>query len=311
MNKFHSLYVNMTDYHLILTLKFKGMKKSIIWTALYSVTLTLSISSCTNEVDSPYQPEVEKPLDVLSETMSRTAGTIVFEDDFDQPGPIPDTTKWVLCPPQTSNWNRYMSESYDQAYVFDSKLILLAENVDGIYKTGGVQTLGKFEFQYGKVEVNARFTQTAQGGWAAIWMMPKASTPIYNGWPACGEIDIMEQLNHDGYVYQTIHSHYKNTLGITSPSPSTTATINVGEFNTYGLEWTEDSLIFSVNGNTTLTYPNLKLENEDTQKQWPFCSPYYLILNQALGGNGTWPGPITDSQLPAKMEVDWVRVTQY
>jgi len=69
--------------------------------------------------------------------------------------------------------------------------------------------------------------------------------------------------------------------------------------------------VFSVNGVTTLTYPNLNLEDESTKKQWPFCSPYYLILNQAVGGSGTWPGPITDSQLPAIMEVDWVRVTQY
>lgn len=282
------------------------MKLDFLGKTFCIVAASMLATSCTNETDT-----LDVPVENWPKSVSRTSGTIVFWDDFDQTDSIPDISKWSLCPPQTSAWNRYMSNSYDQAYVSDGKLVLLGEKVGGTYKTGGVQSAGKFDFQYGKVEVNARFTETAQGGWAAIWMMPKSSTPIYNGWPACGEIDIMEQLNHDGYVYQTIHSHYKNTLGYNNPTPTITAPINVGAFNTYGVEWTEESLVFSVNGVTTLTYPNLNLEDEDTKKQWPFCSPYYLILNQAVGGSGTWPGPITDTQLPAKMEVDWVRVTQY
>ena len=282
------------------------MKLDFLGKTFCIVAASMLATSCTNETDT-----LDVPVENWPKSVSRTSGTIVFWDDFDQTDSIPDISKWSLCPPQTSAWNRYMSNSYDQAYVSDGKLVLLGEKLGGTYKTGGVQSAGKFDFQYGKVEVNARFTETAQGGWAAIWMMPKSSTPIYNGWPACGEIDIMEQLNHDGYVYQTIHSHYKNTLGYNNPTPTITAPINVGAFNTYGVEWTEESLVFSVNGVTTLTYPNLNLEDEDTKKQWPFCSPYYLILNQAVGGSGTWPGPITDTQLPAKMEVDWVRVTQY
>lgn len=281
------------------------MKLEVLGKTFCIMAASMLAASCSNETDI-----LDVPAENPSEAVSRSTGTVVFWDDFEQSDSIPDTSKWGLCPPQTSAWNRYMSNSYDQAYISDGKLVLLGEKVDGTYKTGGVQSLGKFEFIYGKVEVNARFTN-AQGGWAAIWMMPKASTPIYNGWPACGEIDIMEHLNHDGYIYQTIHTHYKNTLGYNTPTPGATATINVGEFNTYGLEWSEDSLVFSVNGVTTHTYPNLKLADEETKKQWPFCSPYYLILNQALGGSGTWPGPITDSQLPAKMEVDWVRITQY
>lgn len=282
------------------------MKLDFLGKTFCIVAASMLATSCTNETDT-----LDVPVENWPKSVSRTSGTIVFWDDFDQTDSIPDISKWSLCPPQTSAWNRYMSNSYDQAYVSDGKLVLLGEKVGGTYKTGGVQSAGKFDFQYGKVEVNARFTETAQGGWAAIWMMPKSSTPIYNGWPACGEIDIMEQLNHDGYVYQTIHSHYKNTLGYNNPTPTITAPINVGAFNTFGVEWTEESLVFSVNGVTTLTYPNLNLEDEDTKKQWPFCSPYYLILNPAVGGSGTWPGPITDTQLPAKMEVDWVRVTQY
>lgn len=231
---------------------------------------------------------------------------IIFEDDFDQEGRIPDETKWSLCPRQTPPWAKYLSESYDQAYVENGRLILKAEKINGEYKTGGIQTLGKVDFLYGKVEVCAKFAKTAQGGWPAIWMMPSNSLE----WPKGGEIDIMEQLNHDDYVYHTIHSHYKNDLGNQTPNPTATSKYNKDAFNIYAVEWTSETLTFSVNGKIVLVYPNLHLEDEAEKLQWPYTKKFYLILNYALGGPDTWPGPITDSQLSATMEIDWVKVTK-
>lgn len=69
------------------------------------------------------------------------------------------------------------------------------------YACGGVYSLKTFSFQYGYVEVRARF-DCVQGVWPAIWMMPKSDSI---GWPVGGEIDIMEHLNYEGRVYQTIH----------------------------------------------------------------------------------------------------------
>lgn len=68
-----------------------------------------------------------------------------------------------VCAKGSPAWSKYLSESYDQAYVHDGKLVLIAEKVNGVYKTGGVQSLGKAEFQYGKIEICARFTKTARG----------------------------------------------------------------------------------------------------------------------------------------------------
>lgn len=275
------------------------MKKAQIFLCSFTIA-ALSFHSCSSIDDQEFNP--------LATRADTSNETIIFQDDFNQTDSIPDRTKWVLCKKQTSAWNKHMSESYDQAYVRDGKLVIVAEKVNGVYKAGGIESLGKVDFQYGKVEVCARFTKTAQGGWPAIWMMP--AKPIYSGWPACGEIDIMEQLNHDGIVYQTIHSHYKNTLGFQKPVPTKTVSYNKGQFNVYGVEWRPESLTFKVNGVTTLVYPNLRLADESTKKQWPFDAPFYLILNYALGGVGTWPGSITDSQLPAKMEIDWVKITK-
>ena len=227
---------------------------------------------------------------------------LIFEDTFDQSGSTPDPAKWTLCHKSTPAWAQYLSESYDQAYVEGGKLILRGEKIGGVYKTGGVMSMGKFDFTYGKAEINARFT-TAQGGWPAIWMLSAGGE-----WPAGGEIDIMEMVNHETVVHQTVHSHYTYDLGQKDPPQSATTPYEVGQFNTYAVDWTPEELVFSVNGTVSLTYPNLHLANEATMLQWPFDGPFYLILNFALGG--PWPGEITDAQLPVFMEVDWVRVTQ-
>ena len=231
---------------------------------------------------------------------------VVFEDNFDGTSAVPDTTKWKVCRRFHPDWARHLSESFDQAYVKDGKLVLVAEKKDGKYLTGGIETRGKFDFTYGKAEARCRFTAMPQGNWSAWWLMP-TSDPM---WPEGGEIDIMEHLNGDSIVYQTIHSHFKNNLGRENPKGGYTAPVDPTEWNTYGVEWTPDEIIFTVNGKETFRYPNLKLENEVEMKQWPFNTPFYLILNQSLGGENTWAGPIDDAALPAIMEVDWIRVTR-
>lgn len=233
---------------------------------------------------------------------------IIFMDDFNVNG-TPDQTKWVLCPKAGSDWNNQMSESYDQAYVMDGKLILVAEKVDGVYKAGGIKTDGKFAFTFGKVECKARITRHPNGAFPAIWMMPKKF--IYSGWPNCGEIDIMEHIRQESSIHQTIHTHYRNKLGHSSGTTKQTV-CNYEDWNVYGVEWTSESLTFYVNGTKTFTYNNMHLADEATKMQWPFTSEsqFYLILNMGLGDEGTWAGSIDDANLPAVMEVDWIRVSQ-
>lgn len=236
---------------------------------------------------------------------------IILEDNFDQESRIPDPDVWTLCGKGGSNWNKHMSGSYDQTYVEDGKLVLMAEIVDGEYRAGGLETMNKVNFIYGKVEVCARFTKTVQGGWPAIWLMSTVNrAPEGATSRTAGEIDIMEQLNHDTFVYQTVHNHYKNDLGITQPNPVVEPTYNEGEFNVFGVVWTPESITFTVNGKETLTYPNLHLEDEAEKVQYPYHDPFYLIINYALGGPDTWPGEILDSTLPGKMEIDWVKITK-
>ena len=257
------------------------------------------------------EDKVETVYTIVLTKLDEEVKDVIFMDDFDIDG-IPNVEKWSLCKKESSDWNDEMSESNDQAYVKDGNLVLIAEKVDDTYKAGGIESINKFSFTFGKVEVRARITQYPDGAFPAIWMMPQ--TPIYSGWPNGGEIDIMEHIKQDESIFQTIHTNYTYNLKITDPANHTTVKCNFVDYNVYGMEWNEDALIFSVNGVQSFTYPNLRLEDEAEKMQWPFtkASSFYLMLNMGLGGDreGSWPGPIDDANLPAKMEIDWVKVSR-
>lgn len=126
-------------------------------------------------------------------------------------------------------------------------------------------------------------------------------------WPMGGEVDIMERLNYDSIVYQTVHSHYTYTLGIeNNPKHGGTASINPEDFNVYGVDFWPDSLVFHVNGKRHFVYPRIETEQEG---QFPFDIPQYLLIDMQLGG--TWVGPVDSTDLPVEMEVDWVRHYQW
>lgn len=294
---------------------------------IFAVVAALGLAGCSNneiftdsegnppsesqQPDNPDSPETpETPDEPDDEPTEPTEPVLVFAEEFGVDGE-PDHDSWVLCPKRTSDWCDEMSESYDQAYVENGVLKLVAEKIDGTYKAGGIKTEGKHAWGAGhRIEVSARITRHPNGAFPAIWMMPQAN--IYDGWPSCGEIDIMEHIQQQAFIHQTIHSYYRNTLGNNNPSPTRQTVCNYGsEFVTYGLDITEERLTFYVNGTETFHYDNLHLPDEHVKKQWPFGggATFYLILNMGLGGRpGSWAGNIDDNNLPALMEVDWVHV---
>lgn len=269
----------------------------------------------------------EQTLTVTTEDSKQTTYTIVFTkyddaledvlfmDEFNTDG-IPDPNKWVLCKKETSDWNDEMSESYDQAYCQGGSLILKAEKVNDEYKAGGIETQGKFDMTFGIVEVRARVLTYPNGAFPAIWMMPKSA--VYGGWPRSGEIDIMEHIKQEPSIHQTLHTHYIDDLG-NKENYTKQTNCDFGNWTIYSVKKEKDKITFYINGMETFSYSNLNLDGNDEslpddQKiiQWPFTdkNPFYLILNMGLGGDrdGSWAGPIDDTNLPAVMEVDWVKV---
>lgn len=229
---------------------------------------------------------------------------LVFSDEFNTSGNF-DNTKWTYSPRFHPAWAKYLTAS--PAYVSQNgtDLVLKMDNAviagdDVPYHSGGIQTSAKFSFQYGKVEVRAKFKK-GQGSWPAIWMMPEVPV-AYGDWPNSGEIDIMEHVNNENVVHQTIHNGSVTNANGGSSATKTTA-YNTSDYNLYGIVWNPGAIQFYVNN--VLQYTYTKPANA-TSAQWPFDKPFYLILNQS-GGAG-WPGAINDADLPFNMNVDWIRV---
>lgn len=229
---------------------------------------------------------------------------LVWEENFDQ-NSVFDTTYWSKIPRGASDWNNLMSEN-DACYEMRSGNLILkgiinpdlsADTVPFI--TGGVWTKDKKTFSNGRIEIKAKLGE-ATGAWPAIWMLAQDKK-----WPDGGEIDIMEHLNRDSIVYQTIHTHYSYVLDIKEPKNGGTNVLNRNDYNTYALEMYKDSLVFFVNDSHTFTYPRIETDKEG---QFPFDAPFYLLIDMQLGGS--WVGSVNPDELPVEMAIDWVRFYQ-
>ena len=229
---------------------------------------------------------------------------LVWEENFET-GVI-DTTVWSHTKRGHADWAKTQSED-ERCYAFRNGNLVLRGIVNddlqadtSAYLCGGLYTEGKKAFAPGRIEVRAKL-QGARGAWPAIWLLPYGSYK----WPNDGEIDIMERLNYDGYVYQTVHSNYTHNLGITdNPVSSDTIAINPDDFNVYGADIYRDSIVFHVNGVRNYAYVR-QPELSDSLGQFPFYKSYRLLIDMQLGGK--WVGEVDPSTLPVEMEVDWVR----
>ena len=249
-------------------------------------------------------PEASQPGNNPGST-TPTSWKLVFEDNFQSTDSIPNPEYWSLAKRGTDTWNRYMSESYGQAYQKDGYLYLFGMKSDGEYLTGGIESIDKFDFTYGQVKCRARFLRQPQGNHTGIWMMP---TPPAERWPKSGEIDIMEHLDDQSRIFETVH-FWNSSTGEDDKSYTTTS-IDNDDFNVYGLIWDEKSVSFTLNGEVVFSYINADPVNEDFSYQYPFTKPFYLILSQSLGGKDTWEGVINNDELPAIFQIDWIKVWQ-
>ena len=228
--------------------------------------------------------------------------TVIWEENFE------DSTKleanWSKIPRGKSDWNNYMSD-YDGLYAVKSGNLILKGIKNTVlpedevpYITGGVYTKDKRVFGHGRIEVKAKLFGFCSA-WPAIWLLPKDDK-----WPHGGEIDMMERLNHDNYVYQTIHSDYTVNQGEKeNPKSGIVAHIKPDNYNVYAVELFPDSVSFFVNDTHTFTYPRIET---DKSGQFPFGEKeFYLLIDMQLGGS--WVGEVNEQDLPAKMHIDWVR----
>lgn len=165
---------------------------------------------------------------------------------------------------------------------------------DSCYSTK-LWTKGQYTTTYGKVEMRVKMPK-GQGTWAAGWMLG-----VSGGWPACGEIDIFETTPEatKTIIPQSIHCQKFNGLPNYTGNKHTDTTIKdaTSAFHTYGIEWFNDRVDFTIDGRKTWSYDARVYSSLDDytkdEKAWPFKQPFYLILNCAIGG--TLGGAVTPS----------------
>lgn len=270
--------------------------KPIFLTALLAAASLLP--ACSSSSDEPEQPGT--PAD-------EPKWHLVWQEEFNSP--VINDEVWSRIPQGTIDWQKYQSTDPACTELRNGNLVLKGivnpdtEADPRPYICGGVWTVGKKSFAPGSIKVRARLGNGAQGAWPAIWLMPYAPTV---SWPSCGEIDIMERLNHETSVYQTVHSNYTYNLGIKDPANSITSELDPTKYHEFEAQIWTDRVDFFIDGRPTLRYPKV---NGGASGQFPFFTDWELRLDMQLGGS--WAGSVSPDQLPVEMEVDWVRYYQY
>ena len=236
--------------------------------------------------------------------------SLVWQDEFDSEGAI-NSSFWTN-EIGNSGWGnnelQYYTEGTNNAFQTGGNLIIEAreEGFNGApYTSARLVTLNKYSFTHGRVDIRAKLPE-GQGIWPALWMLGSNFQSI--GWPACGEIDIMELVGHQasrvhgtahwgnqgqGYsIYQT--GTYNNPTGDNFSE----------EFHVFSLIWEPGVMRWYVDDNLYHT-----ITNADVNGNYPFDLDFFFIFNIAVGGN--WPGyPDETTQFPQRMYVDYIRVFQ-
>ena len=236
---------------------------------------------------------------------------LIWSDEFNTNG-APDVTKWGYdlgngCP-TNCGWGNGEKEFYtnrtDNVKVENGVLKIIAkkENYQGSeYTSARLLTKGKFDFTYGRVDVRAKLPSGA-GTWPAIWMLGANIDAV--GWPACGEIDIMEHWGYNPtFISSATHTPSCSGGCANTKVGETTITDYSTQFHVYSLEWTETELKFLIDNVYKYSYKPA-VRNSST---WPYTAPQFLILNVAMGGS--WFS-IDPNFTESVMEVDYVKVYQ-
>jgi beta-glucanase (GH16 family) len=242
---------------------------------------------------------------------ARPGWNLVWSDEFEGPqGTQPDSTKWTMevnGSPANGELEYYTDRPSNVALDGNGNLIITALQeayMGANYTSGRINTAGKFEQAYGRFEARMKLP-FGQGLWPAFWLLGNDIGQVH--WPACGEIDIMENVGRDptnsnGLLHGPGYSG-SNHLG----GSYTLAGGYSSDFHVFAAEWEQNVVRFYVDDNQYETLTSADLAARDPNLVWVFDHPFYIIVNVAVGGG--YPGnPDNTTMFPQLLTVDYVRV---
>src|SRR6185312_8721852 len=252
--------------------------------------------SCKKDQSAPPQANQATSIHVTPNTSRAVTYQLIWSDEFN--GTSVDGTKWTMETgnPGVNNEKEYYQAS--NATVSGGNLVITAKNqsVGGFpYTSARMNTSGKFSCTYGRIEASIKLP-AFQGSWPAFWMLGTNINSV--GWPQCGEIDIMEQINTASTIYGTIHWFNNGNAQYGG-----TTTTSVTGYHLYAVQWDTNSISWFVDNNL---YATANIAN-NINNTGAFHNPFFIILNMAVAGD--FPGQtVNTGALPASMYVDYVRV---
>jgi beta-glucanase (GH16 family) len=238
---------------------------------------------------------------------------LLWQDEFDgTAGELPDPSRWTFDVGGDGWGNNQLEFNTDRpenvSMDGEGHLAITArkESYGGNnYTSGRITTSGHFARNHGRFEARIRLP-VGQGIWPAFWLLGADFDAI--GWPACGEIDIMENRGQEpSIVTGAIHGPGYSGGGALGGRFTLDGAEFHNDFHVFGIEWDEDGIMWTVDGEP---YMMLGPSDLPTGSRWVFDHPFFIILNVAVGGNYVGP-PNVETSFPQTMLVDWVRVYGY
>ncbi len=249
----------------------------------------------------------EMPIGGYTTPESYEGWELVWQDEFN--GESLNTGDWNFETGTGSNgWGNNELQYYRQenTIVEDGKLIITAKK-EGFggreYTSSRLTTQGKQSFQYGRIDIRALLPE-GQGIWPALWMLGSSITTV--GWPASGEIDIMEMVGGQGRentVHGTVHWDHNGQHASYGQGYTLEEGTFADNYHVFSIIWDENSIKWYVDD---VLFNEIDITPEALSE---FQQEFFLIFNVAVGGN--WPGsPDESTRFPQQMKVDYVRVFQ-
>ena len=236
----------------------------------------------------------------------REGWNIAWHDEFD--GPELNRENWNFDI-GGNGWGNAEWEAYtdkpENIRIEDGMLVIEAREDPTLpggrpYSSARIKTQGLHSWTYGRIEARIKLPH-GQGIWPAFWMLGDNN----KGWPASGEIDILEFIGKTpDTIYATVHAPgYSGGNGVGSSLVVSEESLK-NDFHVYAIEWQENEIrwLFDEQEYFKLTPANVPAD-------WIFDHEFYIIMNLAVGGR--WPGyPDKTTVFPQFLTVDYVRVYQ-
>jgi len=267
------------------------------------VVMAAAIAACGGGSGTPTTPSTPPP-----STPSSAAQDWIEEFDG-AAGALPDPARWAYDLGNNNGWGNRELETYTnlpQNVHLDGAghLIIHVQREGATYTSARLKTQGRFSAKFGRVEARMRLP-SGQGIWPAFWMLGAS----FNGsnWPACGEIDIMENIGREpSAVHGTVHGPgYSGGSAISRSFALPAGARFADDFHVFAISWAPQTITFEVDG---IPYQTVTPASLPAGATWVFDNSFFLLLNVAVGG--TFPGdPDATSVFPQEMIVDYVRVT--